>query len=147
MTVDVIREHIIQSFESGGLDMEVMGNLILDKTQALAKIGIDLDADAVCHAFKLGEKIVVFIVVGRSVLAGPDAYQWILEYQNFNSAAARQSVKEIADYTCEPVSATGECTMPLKNPKNSAWRAFKIQPDGRLKSVEEIRKKALMLTR
>ena len=47
----------------------------------------------------------------------------------------------------EQVLATGESTMPIGNPKKTAWRAFKIQPDGRLKSVEEIKKKALMLLR
>ncbi len=147
MTADVIREQISQSFEQGGLDMESMGNIIVDKTRSLAKVGIDLDADAVCHAFKMAEKTVVFLVVGRSVLAGRDAYQWILEYQGFNANAARQSVNEIADYTSEQVLATGECTMPIRNPKKTAWRAFKIQPDGRLKSVEEVKKKALMLLR
>jgi len=147
MTADEIREQISQSFEHGGLDMDAMGSTIVDKTRSLAKIGIDLDADAVCHTFKMAEKIVVFLVVGRSVLAGLDAYQWVLEYQGFNTAAARQSVAEIADYTSEQVLDTGECTMPIKNPKKTAWRAFKIQPDGRLKSVEEVRKKALMLLR
>lgn len=145
MTADVIREQISQSFEQGGLDMEAMGNIIVDKTRSLAKIGIDLDADAVCHAFKMAEKIVVFLVVGRSVLAGRDAYQWILEYQGFNTNAAKQSVSEITDYTSEQVLATGECTMPIKNPKKTAWRAFKIQPDGNLKSYPEIRKKAILL--
>jgi hypothetical protein len=145
MTEEAIREQISQNLVSGGLDMEALGDIIVDKTRSLAKTGIELDADAVCHAFRMSDKVIVFVVVGRSVLAGPDAYQWLLEYQGFNSAAAMQSVAEIAEYTGGQVYSSGEGTMPIRNPKKNTWRAFKVQIDGRLKSVDEIRKKAVML--
>lgn len=147
MTADMIREQVSQCFQSGGLDMEALGDFILDKTRTLVKLGTDLDADAVCHAFRLGEKIIVFLVVGRSVLAGREAYQWLLEYQNHNAPAANRNLEEIADYACEKLAEAGECTMPFRNPKSKVWRAFKVQPDGSLKSYNEIRKKVFMLNR
>lgn len=145
MTADQIKEQVAQSFENGGLDLEATGDIIVEKTKNLVKLGIDTDADAICHVFKTGEKVIVFFVVGRSVLAGPDAYKWILEYQNYNSSAAIYNVAEIAAYASEQLPVAGECTMPFKNPKNSAWRSFKIKPDGSLKSYTEIRKRAFML--
>lgn len=147
MDTQIIKDRIIQGFETGGLDMETMGNLIVSKTQMLTKTGINLDADAIFHAFRLGEKVISFLVIGRSVLAGPDAYQWLLAYQDFNAAEAKNNVAELAGYASEKLISDGECTIPLQDRQNKAWRAFKVQPDGRLKSADEIRRKVSMLRR
>lgn len=149
LSPEEIRKQVEAGFVTGGINLSNVSQ-IQEKAKLLVKRGIELDADAICHIFSSGDnnnKLSVLLVVGRSMLMGPEAYKWLLDYHNNNPAAAKRGIDKIADYAVTGLStpAAEECTLPITDAKNKAWRAFKVQqPGGTVKSVDDIRKSAYL---
>lgn len=147
MNPDMIRRSIEASFVSNNkIDLVSMSVVIQEKARSLVETGIELDADAICYVFRTGDdSLAVIIAVGRSMLMGPEAYQWIMDYHNLNTAAAKRCIDRIVEYAIEDIPTTGECSIPFKDTKNKAWRSFKVrQPEGTVKSIDEVRKSAFL---
>ena len=138
MTKEEVQRKIQESFNDGAVNIAM-----IEKSKSLIAMGIEHDADSICHISKTGESISVIFVVGRSVLMGAEAHKWISEYHNNSPSAIKRCIEAIADFAIEGLADGEECIMPFVDTKNKAWRAFRIQAGGAVQTVDEIRKKAL----
>lgn len=135
-----VYEQVLASIEKDPPSADELISFV-ERSSELCQMGIELDADSVCLICRNGEKVNVFLQVGRSLLVGEEIERWILEYHNFNRAAARHCKEKIALFAVEDLPGNDECIMPFVNSKNKAWRAFRDTP---LKTIDEVRKRAFI---
>jgi len=143
MDQEQIRKFVENCFsDDSGLDYSLANTIAMEKSRSLVRMGIDLDADAICHIMKTNDHVLAFFVVGRSILFSSDAKQWLLDYHGHNNNAVQNAINEIANFAAQSLIDDTECSMPFKDSRNKAWRAFKTINGKGLKTVDDIRKRA-----
>jgi hypothetical protein len=144
MTPEEIRQKVIESFNGGGIDI-TDAVALTQRAKFLVDMGIEHDADAICHIHDCEGSISVIIVVGKSVLMGMDAYKWVDDYHNNIPSATKQCIEKIADFAAQVLPTDEDGIMPFVDSKNKAWRSFRLSPAGKLKNVDEVRKRAFQM--
>jgi len=143
MDEKLIREQVTKCLGiNGSFDSYTLSFVAGNKAAGLVRLGMDVDADAICHIFKYEDKLLLFFVVGRSLLIGIDAYDWLNEYHSHNKSALERSIQQIVTFATEEQPGPEGITMPFKNSKNKAWRSFRADSAIQLPTVDDVRKKA-----
>lgn len=127
---------------NGSFDLYTANFVAANKATSLARLGIDMDADAICHIFRYEDKLMAFFVVGRSLLIGTDALDWLKEYHSFNKSAVEKAIQQIVSFAAEEQPGPEGITMPFKDSRNKAWRSFRAKSAIQLPTVDDVRKKA-----
>ncbi len=109
---------------------------IQDHIKKVVAAGIENDADAMIYALRIGGKIYVVLLAGKSMLQGFDLNDYLESYFS-DAIGLEHHLPRIVDYLYTDISGKTDAYMVLREPNNDRWRGFNP-----LLNLDEIYEKA-----
>lgn len=93
-----------------------------DHIQKVIEVGVANDADAMVYALRIGNKIYVCCLAGKSLLQGNELKQYLDRYFA-DAKGADHHIPKITDYLYNDISGQTDAFMMLRS-ENQRWRGF-----------------------
>ena len=127
----------IQKYLTGEESLSVDAILVVQEhLKKVVEAGIESDADAMIYALKIGGKVYVVLLAGKSMLQAEEMQAYFEAY--FSDAKGfEKHLPKIADYLYTDLSGETDAYMVLREPNRDHWRGFRP-----LLNIDEIYAKA-----
>lgn len=138
----MLKNEIINALNSG-LTLNQIDSLS-ETLNTMITEGIKNDCDAVCFVDRIDNRLILIITVGSTMLSGPDAKQYLIEYHSHIKSKYESFIDQLSINAEDELKNDSALLTIIKDTSSQKWRSYKRIQD-KLMNIDQVRKRARLL--